>query len=65
MKKRVATTSSVEIQFTPTPDGLVVDRIILRAANAEAETDLRSFLKRFRDPDLDDLQNRICRQGNP
>jgi hypothetical protein len=45
--------SAVEIEFAPTPDGLVVDRVILKPATPDAERDLRLFLDRFRDPDLD------------
>ncbi len=53
MRRKQTIPSMVEIMFTQTPDGLVVDRVILRPANGEAETDLRRFLQRFRDPDVD------------
>ena len=45
--------SAIEIVFAPTPDSLVVDRIILKPATPDAERELRRFLDRFRDPDLD------------
>ncbi len=53
MRKKAALPSYVQIEFTPTPDGLVLNRIVLQPANAAAERDLRLFLTRFRDPDLD------------
>ena len=53
MSKRTAEPSTVEIVFTSTPDGLVVDRVVMRPRNAQEEVDLRRFLERFRDPELD------------
>lgn len=60
MRKKAASPSGIEITFAETPDGLVVDRILLHPASAKAEGDLRRFLERFRDPDLD-LSNRAIR----
>ena len=54
----------VEIMFAPTPDGLVLDRIVLHPANGDAERDLRRFLDRFRDPELD-LNSRASRNAGP
>ncbi len=51
--KRKALPSSVEIWFDPTPDGLVFNHVILHCANLEAENDLRKFLARFKDPEID------------
>ncbi len=62
MRKQAATPSAVEITFAPTPDGLVVDRVVLHPASADAERDLRRFLSRFRDPDLD-LDARAIREA--
>jgi hypothetical protein len=45
--------SAVEIQFVTTPDGLVVDRVILKPARPDDEVELRWFLERYRDPALD------------
>ncbi len=53
MPRKPIPQSSVEIYFQPTPDGLVLDRVILHCANACAEQDLKRFLQRFRDPELD------------
>ncbi len=53
MRKKRTVPSAVQIFFTPTPDGLVLDRIVLQPANGDAERDLRRFLDRFRDPELD------------
>ncbi len=62
MRKKAAIPSTVEIIFAPTPDGLVVDRIVLQPANADAERDLRHFLQRFRDPDMD-LEAKTISEG--
>lgn len=53
MRRKTPLRSSVEIVFARTRDGLVLDQIVLRPADAEAEKDLRRFLQRFRDPDVD------------
>ena len=53
MRKKAAIPSVVEIMFVPTPDGLVLDRVVLHPANGNAERDLQRFLQRFRDPDVD------------
>lgn len=53
MSKRMSNPSAIEIIFAPTRDGLVLDKIILRPSNTDAEKDLRRFLQRFRDPDVD------------
>jgi hypothetical protein len=63
VRKREGPPSAIEIEFAPTPDGLVVDRIFLRPATSAAEVDLRRFLARFRDPDVD-LGARV-REGRP
>lgn len=60
--RRPPAPSAVEIQFVSTPDGLVVDRVTLKPANAEAEAQLRQFIDRFRDPELD-LAARIRETG--
>ncbi len=62
MRKKQTIPSMVEIMFVPTPDGLVIDRVILRPANGEAERDLRRFLQRFRDPDVD-LEAKTASEG--
>jgi len=53
MRQKERKESALEVIFTPTPDGLVVERVILHPANTGAEADLRLFLDRFRDPELD------------
>jgi hypothetical protein len=53
MARRRTAGPSVEIFFVETPDGLLRDRIILRNTTAPAEADLRLFLDRLRDHDLD------------
>jgi len=53
MRQKKTKESALEVIFTPTPDGLVVEKVVLHPANGEAETDLRRFLDRFRDPQLD------------
>jgi hypothetical protein len=53
MRRKPPIQSRVELLFDPTPDGLVLGRVVLHAANADAEKDLRRFLARFRDPAID------------
>jgi hypothetical protein len=45
--------SVVEITFATTPDGLVVDSVILKPGRPSDEAQLRAFLDRLRDPELD------------
>jgi len=61
-RKAPAPPSKIEIEFESTRDGLVLDRVVLHPANAEAEADLRRFLSRFRDPDVD-LEGRAIREA--
>ncbi len=67
MAKKPVEPSTVEFVFIQTPDGLVVDRVILRPACADAERDLRRFLSRFHDSaidlDLHVLWERMSRDG--
>ncbi len=62
MRQKKIQESVLEVIFTPTADGLVVERVILRPANGEAEMDLRHFLQRFRDPDVD-LEAKTTSEG--
>ena len=62
MRQKKTKESALEVIFAPTPDGLVIDHVILRPANGDAERDLRRFLQRFRDPDVD-LEAKTISEG--